>query len=106
MTTIVDACVAPVILSEKSLYKNNIKETEYMGELEEAKVRLEKAIARLETVSQRVGNSVSAAHVEGELKALRLRCAELENKSQFADKKLDSVIERLRSILEESNGSS
>ena len=106
MTTIVDACVAAVILSEKLLYQNNTKETNFMGELEEAKVRLEKAIARLETASQRVGNSVSAAHVEGELKALRLRCAELENKSQFADKKLDSVIERLRSILEESNGSS
>ena len=77
-----------------------------MGELEEAKVRLENAIARLETASQRVGNSVSAAHVEGELKTLRLRCAELENKSQVATKKLDSVIERLRTILEEGNGSS
>ncbi len=105
MTTIVDACVAPVILSEKSLYQINTKVTEYMGELEEARVRLEKAIERLETASQRVGNSVSAAHVEGELKTLRSRCAELENKTKFAKKKLEQAIERLRSVLEEGNGS-
>ena len=74
-----------------------------MGELEEANHRLENAIARLEAASQRIGNSVSAAHVEGELKALRLRCAALENKSQSAAIKLNAIIQRLRDILGKNN---
>ena len=74
-----------------------------MGELEEANHRLENAIARLEAASQRIGNSVSASQVEGELKALRLRCAELEKKSQSAAIKLNTIIKRLRDILGENN---
>ncbi len=77
-----------------------------MGELEQAKVRLDKAVARLETASERFGNSVSAAHVAGELKVLRSRCAELENRSQLATNRLNSVIKRLRTILGEGDGSS
>ena len=54
-----------------------------MGQLEEAQERLESALARLEDASQRVGGNSTAAQVEGELTALRQRCAtELEGSTE------------------------
>ena len=75
-----------------------------MGQLEEAQGRLESALARLESASQRIGGSSIAAQVEGELKALRQRCADLENKNQVVRERLDLAIERLSTILDESDG--
>lgn len=75
-----------------------------MRQLEEAQERLESALARLESVSQRIGGNSTAAQVEGELTALRQRCADLENNTQAVTKRLDSAIERLSSILGEGNG--
>jgi len=75
-----------------------------MRQLEEAQERLESALARLESVSQRIGGSSTAAQVEGELTALRQRCADLENNTQAVTKRLDSAIERLNSILGGGNG--
>jgi chaperonin cofactor prefoldin len=75
-----------------------------MGQLEEAQERLESALARLEDASQRVGGNSTAAQVEGELTALRQRCATLEGSTKDVSMRLDSAIEQLRSILGESNG--
>lgn len=75
-----------------------------MGQLEEAQERLESALGRLEEASQRVGGNSTAAQVEGELTALRQRCNELESNKKDVSARLDSAIERLRTILGESNG--
>ncbi|MBK18707.1 MAG: hypothetical protein CMM52_07705 [Rhodospirillaceae bacterium] len=75
-----------------------------MGQLEQAQERLEKALARLEDASQRVGGNSTAAQVEGELTALRQKCATLENNTQAVSERLDTAIERLQAILGESNG--
>ena len=77
-----------------------------MGQLEQAQKRLESALARLESASQRIGGSYTAAQVEGELTVLRQRCADLETNTQVVTKRLDLAIERLSSILDESNGPS
>ncbi len=77
-----------------------------MGQLEEAQERLESALARLEEASQRVGGNSTAAKVEGELTALRQRCNTLESSTKEVSVRLDSAIERLRTILGESNGAS
>ncbi len=75
-----------------------------MGQLEEAQERLESALARLESASQRIGGSSTAAQVEVELIGLRQRCADLETKNQLVTKRLDMAIERLSTILDESDG--
>ncbi len=75
-----------------------------MGQLEEAQERLETALARLEEASQRVGGNSTAAQVEGELTALRQRCATLENSTGNVSARLDSAIDKLRTILGDENG--
>ena len=77
-----------------------------MRQLEEAQERLESALAHLESASQRIGGSFTAAQVEGELTALRQRCTDLETNTQVVTKRLDLAIERLSNILDESDGAS
>lgn len=75
-----------------------------MGRLEEAKGRLDRALARLETVAQRPAREVTPAtdpEAEAELATVRARCAALENRSRDVSDRLDAAIERLHAILKE-----
>lgn len=70
-----------------------------MGQLEDAEFRLGQALERLEQAAERVTGSRSAAQVEGELSALRQRCESLEARNSEIAQRLDSAIDRLRSVL-------
>ncbi len=75
-----------------------------MGRLEEAKGRLDRALARLETVAQRparTGVPATDPDTEAALAAARARCATLEAKSRDVSERLDAAIERLHAILKE-----
>ncbi len=75
-----------------------------MGRLEEAKGRLDRALARLEEVAQRpVGNGASGSNSDAEaaLAASRVQYATLEDKSSEVSDRLDAAIERLQAVLKE-----
>lgn len=82
-----------------------------MGRLEEAKDRLDRALARLETVAERPPNvaaPVTDPETEAALVAARAQCAALETRSREVSERLDAAIDRLHSILkeDEQNGAS
>ena len=75
-----------------------------MGRLEEAKGRLDRALARLEEVAQRpVGNGASRSNSDAEaaLAASRAQYATWEDKSSEVSDRLDAAIERLQAVLKE-----
>ena len=75
-----------------------------MGRLEEAKGRLDRALARLETAAQRPareGAPVSNSETEAALAAARAQCATLEAQSRDVSDRLDAAIETLQAILKE-----
>lgn len=80
-----------------------------MGRLEEAKGRLDSALARLEKAAQRpVSDGVPASDPETEaaLVASRAQCATLEAQTREVSDRLDAAIDRLHSVLteDEQNG--
>jgi hypothetical protein len=75
-----------------------------MGRLEEAKGRLDRALARLEALSQRPDGllpSGSDAEADAALAASRAQCATLEARSREVSDRLDAAIERLQAVLKE-----
>ena len=75
-----------------------------MGRLEEAKGRLDNALARLEAVAQRpVPETASGSDSDAEaaLVASRVQCAALEAQSREVSDRLDAAIERLQAVLKE-----
>lgn len=72
-----------------------------MGRLEDAKGRLDRALARLEQVSQRPVQDGSSSDVEAALAASRAQYATLEAKSREVSDRLDAAIERLQTVLRE-----
>jgi len=75
-----------------------------MGRLEEAKGRLDRALARLEAVARRpVREAVpgSGSDAEAALAASRVQCAALEAQSREVSERLDAAIERLQAVLKE-----
>ena len=75
-----------------------------MGRLEEAKGRLDRALARLEEVAQRPvreATTGSSADVEAALAASRAQCATLQAQSREMSDRLDAAIERLQDVLKE-----
>lgn len=75
-----------------------------MGRLEDAKGRLDRALARLETAAQRpVDEAVlsSSADTEAALAVARAQCATLEAQSREVSNRLDAAIQRLHAILKE-----
>ncbi len=71
-----------------------------MGQVEDAERRLASALDRLEEAATRVTGSAAVAAVEGELAALRQKCATLEARNREISGRLDSAILRLQEILE------
>ncbi len=75
-----------------------------MGRLEEAKGRLDRALARLEEVAQRpIGHGASGSNSDAEaaLAASRAQYATLEDRSNEVSDRLDAAIERLQAVLKE-----
>lgn len=75
-----------------------------MGRLEEAKGRLDRALARLEGAAQRPARETGPEpdpDVVAELTASQARCASLEAQSRDVSERLDAAIERLQAILKE-----
>lgn len=75
-----------------------------MGRLEEAKGRLDRALARLEEVTQRPVREAatgSSADVEAALAASRAQCATLQAQSREMSDRLDAAIKRLQDVLKE-----
>ena len=75
-----------------------------MGRLEEAKGRLDRALARLEEIAQRPpdqSSDQSSSDIEAALAETRVQYASLEARSREVSERLDAAIERLRSVLKE-----
>jgi tetratricopeptide (TPR) repeat protein len=75
-----------------------------MGRLEEAKGRLDNALARLEKVAQRPlsdGAPASDPDTVAALAASRAECATLEAQTREVSDRLDAAIERLQAVLKE-----
>lgn len=75
-----------------------------MERLEEAKGRLDRALARLEEVAQRPApEDASGSNSDGEaaLAASRAECATWEARSREVSDRLDAAIERLQAVLKE-----
>ncbi len=75
-----------------------------MGRLEEAKGRLDRALARLEEVAQRPVQERAPgpnSDAEAALAASRAQCATLEARSRDVSDRLDAAIERLHAVLKE-----
>jgi hypothetical protein len=82
-----------------------------MGRLEEAKGRLDMALARLEKAAQRPPGDRTPApdpEMEAALAASRAQCVTLEAQTREVSDRLDSAIERLQAVLkeDEKNGAS
>jgi hypothetical protein len=75
-----------------------------MGRLEEAKGRLDRALARLEEVAQRPVREAatgSSGDVEAALAESRAKFAALQAQSREMSDRLDAAIERLQDVLKE-----
>ncbi|MDA1325148.1 MAG: hypothetical protein O3C34_10400 [Proteobacteria bacterium] len=75
-----------------------------MGRLEEAKGRLDRALARLEAAAQRPVREAdhgSNSDAEAALAASRAKCTILETQSREVSERLDAAIERLQAVLKE-----
>ena len=72
-----------------------------MGRLEEARGKLDRALARLEQAA--VTNSATGSDdaVKEALAASQAKCATLEAQSSEISERLDAAIERLQSVLKE-----
>ena len=81
-----------------------------MGRLEEAQGRLDRALARLEAVSQQplATAEPGSSGNDADLAAARSQCATLEATAREVSDRLDVAIERLHTILkeDENNGAS
>lgn len=71
--------------------------------LQQARERLENAVARLEQASRTRGEAVNGGdpELEEELRAVRARCETLEQRSRDVSAKLDSTIDRVKSLLDD-----
>lgn len=63
------------------------------GRLEQAVARLEQAVVRLESLQTRAPGG------DGEVAALRVRCAELADGARTANQRLDQAIARIRALI-------
>lgn len=76
-----------------------------MSKLDEAQQRLSSALAALEAAigapGDGNGDAAGAAGLAAELAETQARCTEMENSNAVVSSRLDSAIERIRSILDD-----
>lgn len=71
--------------------------------LQKARERLESAVARLEEASQNLPEPAGEADSElaEELRVVRARCEDLEQRSRDVSEKLDTTIDRVKGLLDD-----